>query len=1514
MSKRMRILRNGAIGLVGLILLLAAGGVLTVRTQWFRDYVKKTIITATEERIGGRVEIGSFEFTWAKLHAVVTDFVIHGNEPAGSDPFARAGRVELDLRLFTSLKHLFQLAYLGVDKPQINVVALPDGRTNIPTPKLKSTSDQTAAEIVVDLAIGHFELTNGLIRFNSQQQPLDVRGNNLRAQFWYKILERGYRGLISMQPLYVVSGRNTPVNFTVSLPVAIQGDRIEIDNARISTAASEIVINGSVANLRNPKTTAHISGHVAMADLNNLADLPPSFNARRLPSTFELTANASLVGNAIQVTGLRLSAFGGEIEGNASLENMARYNVKGNLRQLDLAAMAWALGEKDLPYSASASGPIEVEGDLQASGTKSVTANARLVIAPGRKGIPMSGHLNANYEGATNSVSVSDSYIALPHTRLALSGTLGNRLNISLSSRNLNDLLAPMASAKPTIKLSGGVANFAGVVTGRLASLDITGHLKVDPFSVAGRQFDLLTANVNVSPSAAAIVNGRLTRSAMEAQFAATIGLKNWRPTPNQRLSADVSMQNGDLADILAMAGQSNASYSGALNMNAHVTGTVGNPSGTGNLVVLSGMVLGEPFDRIEAQVKMADQLIAIPAAYVSSGRARIDLTGEFQHPRDSLSKGSAHLHIQSNQVELSELRSLLKEWPDTAGQVQLQADVTGDFGESKSRGSLSRELRLTSVNAEAAGRNLRLEGESYGDFSAKVRTSGRIVNYNVASDFAGSNIRVSGNTQLAPGYPTNAETSLSKLPIERLLSLAKRTDIPARGIVSGTARIAGTIEKPEASLDMVVTDAVLYDEPVDRIKARLTYLAQSVDVPQFEIVSGASRIDLTAHYDHPAGNLQAGSLQFKLNSSRLDLTPIRALQKARPGLGGVLQIAASGAAVVSEKQPRVLVRDLNANLSASAIKSNGKSFGDLKFGANTAAGGRLNFTLNSNLASGAIEGHGNAELNGDYPVNAQVAFSNVTWTGVRGFVGSAGTKIPDFDAVTDGQITVAGPLLKTADLNGSLEITRFQFSTIPNRSLKAKPVVIQNQGPIAASLQRGVARITSLHLTGAETDIQASGTVSLQDQTVSASLNATTNLSLLQGLDRDVSSSGSVAVIATVRGTASTPLVNGRLELHNASIHHMEFPNGISNANGVATFNGNSVSFQNVTAESGGGTLTIGGFAAFRDVLRMGLRVNASNVRVRVQQGVSVVADANLNLTGTMEGSNVSGTVTIDQVNYNPRSDFGALLSSQAAPIQSPATPSPLLDSMRLEIRVRTSDAMAVQASLAQNLQSDADLRIRGTASHPGVLGRVSINEGEIAFFGSTYTVNTGTISFYNPTRIEPVMNISLQTKAKGVEVTLTVNGPIDNMKLSYTSDPPLQFQEIVGLLAAGRTPTSDPTLLANQPSPPPQSFQQMGESALVGKALADPVSSRLQRVFGVSQMKVDPTFTSGSELPQARLTLQQQISTNVTFTYVTALDDPNTQIIRAEWAFTQQWSAIATRDQNGIVSINFYYKKQFR
>jgi hypothetical protein len=83
---------------------------------------------------------------------------------------------------------------------------------------------------------------------------------------------------------------------------------------------------------------------------------------------------------------------------------------------------------------------------------------------------------------------------------------------------------------------------------------------------------------------------------------------------------------------------------------------------------------------------------------------------------------------------------------------------------------------------------------------------------------------------------------------------------------------------------------------------------------------------------------------------------------------------------------------------------------------------------------------------------------------------------------------------------------------------------------------------------------------------------------------------------------------------------------------------------------------------------------------------------------------------------------------------------------------------------------------------------------------------------------------------------------------------------------------------------------------------------------VFGVTQLKIDPTLTNGSQLPQAQLSLQQQVADNITFTYVTALDSANAQIISVEFALNRQWSATAMRDQNGIFSVNLIYKKQFR
>jgi translocation and assembly module TamB len=177
----------------------------------------------------------------------------------------------------------------------------------------------------------------------------------------------------------------------------------------------------------------------------------------------------------------------------------------------------------------------------------------------------------------------------------------------------------------------------------------------------------------------------------------------------------------------------------------------------------------------------------------------------------------------------------------------------------------------------------------------------------------------------------------------------------------------------------------------------------------------------------------------------------------------------------------------------------------------------------------------------------------------------------------------------------------------------------------------------------------------------------------------------------------------------------------------------------------------------------------------------------------------------------------------------------------------------------------------------------------------------------------VNPILNINLQTNAKGVDVTLTVAGPMDRLKLTYHSDPPLQFSEIVSLLASGKVPTSDPVLAAQQPVAPQQSFEQMGASTLLGQAVANPVAGRLQRLFGVSKLKIDPQIIGQQNTPAARFTIEQQISRNLIFTYIQDVTRSNPQVIRIEWAIDRQWSAIAMRQENGEFGLDVFYKKRF-
>jgi translocation and assembly module TamB len=128
--------------LVALILIVVVGAIITVRTQWFREFVRQKIIASVEQATGGKVDVGSFSFDWTHLRATLRDFVIHGLEPPAAPPLLRANLLQVELKLLSPLRGFVDIAYLLIDTPQANVIVYPDGHTNIPRAEDQASEQQ----------------------------------------------------------------------------------------------------------------------------------------------------------------------------------------------------------------------------------------------------------------------------------------------------------------------------------------------------------------------------------------------------------------------------------------------------------------------------------------------------------------------------------------------------------------------------------------------------------------------------------------------------------------------------------------------------------------------------------------------------------------------------------------------------------------------------------------------------------------------------------------------------------------------------------------------------------------------------------------------------------------------------------------------------------------------------------------------------------------------------------------------------------------------------------------------------------------------------------------------------------------------------------------------------------------------------------------------------------------------------------------------------------------------------
>ena len=94
--------------------------------------------------------------------------------------------------------------------------------------------------------------------------------------------------------------------------------------------------------------------------------------------------------------------------------------------------------------------------------------------------------------------------------------------------------------------------------------------------------------------------------------------------------------------------------------------------------------------------------------------------------------------------------------------------------------------------------------------------------------------------------------------------------------------------------------------------------------------------------------------------------------------------------------------------------------------------------------------------------------------------------------------------------------------------------------------------------------------------------------------------------------------------------------------------------------------------------------------------------------------------------------------------------------------------------------------------------------------------------------------------------------------------------------------------------------------------------MGGRLEKLFGITRLRVDPGLTevgsTGSEQnAAARVTVEQQVTRNLTITYVSNVGSTQEQVIQVEYNVDRNLSIVALRDYNGTFGIDIKIKKHF-
>lgn len=406
----------------------------------------------------------------------------------------------------------------------------------------------------------------------------------------------------------------------------------------------------------------------------------------------------------------------------------------------------------------------------------------------------------------------------------------------------------------------------------------------------------------------------------------------------------------------------------------------------------------------------------------------------------------------------------------------------------------------------------------------------------------------------------------------------------------------------------------------------------------------------------------------------------------------------------------------------------------------------------------------------------------------------------------------------------------------------------------------------------------------------------------------------GQVRVSGSVRGPAARPAVAADIRLEGISLNTPYLTQRLRDATGHIHLTPEQAVVEQITGRfDTGGTFKIDGIVHLDQSapLPSELHLTARSVPMHVPDAMDITLNADLALTGGIDKSSVTGNLVIVEGVYFRDVDLNLLglvpeRSRSETAITRKTTPA-LLQNMSFDVAVGYRSPFVVENNIAI-LELKPDLSIRGTPDRMLLSGRAGAEPGGILKYKDReFEVTRGIIDFLNPYKIEPTIDLEGKTVVREWTLFLHVAGTPDDLSFTLTSDPPEDNNDILYLLAFGKTVEE-------------AGDETGGKTASPAKLLADMMAEKLQKnikdTTGLDTVTIEyTTADTDREADRVKVMVGKDLSRRLSIKY--GAETREGEIVRrtiTEYKFLENLLMGAYHDSEGDYGGELKYRLEFR